>query len=125
MKKTIITALITLVAIAGVLWILGSRAVFIDVSPEKTVIAVIESHSAPIEQFNKDIGRAPTTSEGFESLLQPNKEIKEKWKGPYVPSIPLDPWARPFQYQYFDEKEEYVVFSFGADGVLSEDDIGR
>jgi len=53
----------------------------------------------------------------------------DRWRGPYLQEnrMPEDPWKRPYQYRYpgVRNKTGYDVFSFGPDGVESEDDIGN
>ena len=41
--------------------------------------------------------------------------------------VPKDSWGRPYQYKYPAERSsrEYDVYSFGKDGIESDDDIGN
>jgi len=54
------------------------------------------------------------------------KNVHEKWKGPYTPSdIPLDPWGRPYQYEYPTDKTSDgrpAIWSFGPDGPSANND---
>jgi general secretion pathway protein G len=76
-----------------------------------------------------DVGRYPTSEEGLKLLFQEPKkeEIKLKWKGPYIDFPIMDPWKNQYQYQFPGTKniESFDIFSFGPDGVLSDDDIGN
>lgn len=76
-----------------------------------------------------DLGRYPTTEEGLDLLFHEpaSDELKKKWKGPYIEFPLLDPWGNPFQYRNpgVRNKGSYDIFSFGPDGVPSDDDIGN
>ena len=83
-----------------------------------------------IERFHADVGRYPTTAEGFSVLLHaPEKDWVSGWKGPYLPEarIPKDPWNREYGYRVPARKPSlpYEVFSLGPDGKISDDDIGN
>ena len=79
----------------------------------------------PLVAYRIDTGDYPTTEEGFEALLQAPKSKTKLWKGPYIEEIPLDPWGNRYQYIYPGKMNEegFDVFSFGQDGITSEDDI--
>lgn len=74
-----------------------------------------------------DIGEFPSTSEGLKALVAAPDGKEEKWKGPYLTKLPLDPWNNPYQYQYPGTKNKngmkgYDIWSLGPDGVTSDDD---
>ena len=54
--------------------------------------------------YHKTMGRFPTEEEGFTPLL----------KARVVPEIPVDPWGRPYLYQFNNQRTGVV--SYGADG---------
>lgn len=67
-------------------------------------------------------GTYPTTEQGLEALrVQPTAPpVPENWKGPYLKrGLPKDPWGSPYQYRFPGEhnKEDYDLYSFGADGT--------
>ena len=74
------------------------------------------------------IGKYPSTEEGLNALLNAPESAGDRWKGPYVRSLPLDPWGNPYQYRYPAQKSKdgYDVWSMGPDGQNeTEDDIGN
>lgn len=68
-----------------------------------------------LDKFRLDVGRYPTAQEGLNALLT-NPGI-DNWDGPYVKSsLLMDPWKRPYQYQFPGSHGEYDLFSYGRDG---------
>ncbi|MEM7386142.1 MAG: type II secretion system protein GspG [Verrucomicrobiota bacterium] len=49
-----------------------------------------------------------------------------RWKK-MLEKVPLDLWRKPFQYRYpgIHNPDSFDVFSWGPDGIESEDDIGN
>ena len=75
-----------------------------------------------LDLYSLDTGSYPTTEQGLAALVtKPNiAPIPEGWKGPYLKKgIPKDPWGRAYLYRYPGEvnKEDYDLYSYGADGV--------
>jgi general secretion pathway protein G len=70
--------------------------------------------------YELDYGSFPSSAEGLDALL-----VKPSgWGGSYLEKMPLDPWGREYKYRYpGNHKEEYDLYSLGADGVESNDDI--
>lgn len=60
----------------------------------KVDISAIES---AIDQFEVDVGRYPTTEEGFQALLHEPKGVPH-WHGPYIKRLPVDPWGSAYVY---------------------------
>ena len=77
----------------------------------------IDQFESALALFRFEIGRYPTGSEGLQALVK-NPGI-ENWGGPYLesPSIPVDPWGRPYQYQSPGQHGDYDLWSEGADGA--------
>ncbi len=77
----------------------------------------IQSLETPLFAYQLKHGAFPTTEEGFAALVN-SGELKK---------IPEDPWKRPFQYRYPGEKNRggYDIWSYGPDGIESDDDIGN
>jgi len=79
-------------------------------------------------QYRMDMGSYPTTAEGLNALLNPPAGDKaSRWKGPYADTISPDPWGNAYQYcsPGVHNKSGYDVWSYGPDGVPSEDDVGN
>jgi general secretion pathway protein G len=74
-------------------------------------------------------GSYPTTQQGLAALLvKPSSPpTPANWKGPYLEQQPLDPWKRPYGYRYPGTHPplEYDLYSLGADGTASDDDLGN
>src|SRR5690242_6516489 len=51
-----------------------------------------------LRSFRSDTKRFPDTSEGLEALVLGSGIIG--WKGPYLESVPLDPWGHIYSYRY-------------------------
>ncbi len=87
------------------------------------------SYSAPLMAYKLAMGRYPTTEEGLIALIRAPESAGSKWKGPYIKGseVPSDPWGKPYQYLCpgVHNKDSYDLWSFGPDGVASDDDIGN
>ncbi|ATC65451.1 type II secretion system protein GspG [Nibricoccus aquaticus] len=83
----------------------------------------------PFESFRNDVGRYPTADEGLAALLFCPASLTKSWKGPYIDAekLPLDPWRREYRYRSPGIRSHcgYDLWSLGADGVESADDIGN
>jgi general secretion pathway protein G len=76
-----------------------------------------------LKLYELDNGRFPTTEEGLNALLTAPASAPN-WNGPYLEKKPLDPWGRPYQYRSPGQhRPDYDLYSFGPDGVESQDDI--
>lgn len=82
-----------------------------------------------VEAFKKDIGRYPNTHEGLLALYESPAGLESKWNkymlGYY--SEMKDRWGRHYVYicPGIQNPGKYDIFSLGADGLVSEDDIGN
>lgn len=81
-----------------------------------------------LDMYETDTGRYPTSDEGLEALIEPPAGLPDpdKWKGPYIKKMPVDPWSNPYQYIYPGELGErtFDLLSYGPDGSEgTEDDI--
>jgi len=78
-----------------------------------------------LRMYEMDRGKFPTTDQGLAALIE--KPIKAiNWK-PYLKRKPVDPWGREFYYISPGEMmpRSYDLYSLGADGEESEDDIAN
>lgn len=55
----------------------------------------------------------PNTGEGLAALVADGT----------LPHLPLDPWGRPYQFRNPGKIRAYELYSFGPDGVESNDDV--
>lgn len=87
----------------------------LDKSETTVVVAQVDSFTKAIDQYRLDMGEFPSNSDGLNVLVQAGSN-KEKWKGPYIKKIPVDPWGMPYQYRNPSEHNlNYDVFSTGKD----------
>jgi general secretion pathway protein G len=86
----------------------------------------INEYSKALELYKIDNGFYPTTDQGLLALIEkPESEpVPRKWK-PYLHTdhIGRDPWGRPYIYIQPGSERDYDLFSYGPDGIESEDDI--
>ncbi len=127
----------TLVELLVVIVILGvlSTIVAVNVLPAgdtakiqaaRTQISMLNS---ALQQYRLEIGSFPTENQGLEALVQQPSDLRraERYRaGGYLdkPSLPLDPWDRPYVYQNPGEFGAVDIYSLGPDGQPGNDDIG-
>lgn len=86
------------------------------------------SLATPMMAFKLSNGRYPTTEEGLNALVKAPDALKDRWDGPYIRSLPNDPWGNPYQYKFPAQKstDGYDIWSMGPDAQSdTEDDIGN
>ncbi|HUO04307.1 MAG TPA: type II secretion system major pseudopilin GspG [Candidatus Binataceae bacterium] len=77
-----------------------------------------------LDRYYLDNGYYPTTDQGLQALVaapSSGRTPQNYEQGGYVQGIPNDPWNNPYQYQ--SDGNNYVLKSFGPDGVESGDDV--
>jgi len=97
---------------------------------EAAAYADIEANlSTALDLYELDNGKYPATDQGLKALLQEpaTSPAPVHWNGPYLKKkrIPKDPWGAEYVYVSpgIHNTEEYDLYSFGSDGVESEDDV--
>ncbi|WOO40040.1 type II secretion system major pseudopilin GspG [Rubellicoccus peritrichatus] len=90
-------------------------------------IFVTQGVDPALMAFRLNTGRYPTTEQGLAALRTAPSGVGTKWKGPYIEKDAIDPWGNPYQYRYPGTRnpDKYDIWSLGADGVESADDIGN
>ncbi len=58
-----------------------------------------------LDMFRLDFGSYPNSLEGL---------LTEEQNGPYLKSVPNDPWGQPYGYQVAGNGEDYVITSSGG-----------
>ena len=121
--------ILLVMALLGGLVVLGLTQVgsILQGGQEDTVrIFVNDTMKASLFRYRIDNGRYPNSEEGLQALMTAPSGAKN-WKGPYMESLPADPWGSQYQYRSpgKNNTEGYDIFSFGGDGVESADDIGN
>lgn len=103
-KGRLVLAAITLPATAlafGLVYLTEDRTLSPTQRRARTDIRKLQTF---FQQHHRIMGRFPSEQEGFEPLIG----------GRLIPSVPVDPWNRPYLYR-FDGKKGHVL-SYGADG---------
>lgn len=87
----------------------------------------VKQIDTPLMAYRIQMGNYPSSEEGLQALKIAPAGKEKRWKGPYIKELPEDPWGHPYQYRNPGVKNlsSYDVWSFGPDGVQSEDDIGN
>jgi len=116
----------TLVELLVVLIILGLIAAFAVprviqyVGGAKTDSAKIqiERLSTTLDLYRLQVGHYPSEEEGLRALVERPADA-EQWDGPYLKKEDalVDPWGRPYVYQYPGEHGDYDLYTLGADGA--------
>jgi general secretion pathway protein G len=93
-------------------------------------IFVKQSVKLGLIPYKLDMGNYPNTEGGLKALIKAPSSQSSKWNGPYLEELPLDPWENPYQYRFpgtrnINGSKGYDVWSLGADGIVSTDDIGN
>lgn len=123
----------TLVEMLLVLFILGTLAAIVipklaGRSEEAREIAAqtqIKNFSTALDSFEIDNGYYPDGDDGLEDLIEEPKDANN-WHGPYLDSIPKDPWGIEYNYEYpgKHKKSGYDLSSNGPDErANTKDDI--
>lgn len=89
------------------------------IAKAKLEISEIEQQ---LDLFKLDVSRYPTTSEGIRALVENTNSIP-LWNGPYLKSLPKDPWGENYQYQNPGRNGTPDVFTLGPDKKPGGDDI--
>ena len=83
-----------------------------------------------LDAYRMDLGDYPMTGQGLQALLVPPGDVGDVSQGnwPYLKKEVLDPWGRPYQYEYPGRNNPYGpdIWSMGQDGASgTPDDIGN
>lgn len=123
-----IIVMVGILALLATLLITKTEGIFSSSQGTIAKIFVRDSLKTALERYRLDLGSYPTTAEGLAVLLTAPANASANWKGPYVDSLPPDPWGEPYQYRSpgTRNKSGYDLFTKGPDKTEgSEDDIGN
>lgn len=126
----------TLLEIMVVVVILGILATFVVPNvmgkPQEARIAKARSDIGALElavdSYKLDNFRYPTTDQGLEALVtRPDAEPQPRnWReGGYIKHLQKDPWGNDYRYLSPGARGAVDIYSLGADGVSSDDDVGN
>lgn len=94
---------------------------------EKAKVDIAQIGNA-LNMYKLDNFVYPTTDQGLQALVtKPTGTPAPKNYSPegYLPKAPVDPWGNPYQYLSPGVRGKIDIYSLGADGQQSEDDIGN
>jgi general secretion pathway protein G len=83
----------------------------------------ISTFGTALDAFEVDNGYFPKGKNGLNDLVQQPRDA-QNWKGPYLKSIPLDPWGHAYIYECPAKHNPtgYDLMSMGFDGRAGSDD---
>jgi general secretion pathway protein G len=112
---TLVEMLVVMVIISLIAALVGPRLFpKLGKGKQSAAKAQIELLGQGLDHFRLDTGRYPTTQEGLQALTV-NPGI-EKWDGPYLKKeVPVDPWGKPYHYEFPGMHGDYNLFSYGRD----------
>lgn len=125
--------LIEVMIVLFILVVIASAAVvatqtFLQQSKQRAAELFIKNMKTPLDMFQLNVGRYPTTEESLGALLAPPSSLADpsKWEGPYVEENvkDTDPWGNSYQYMYpgTHSTSRYDLWSVGPDGISDTDD---
>lgn len=96
---------------------------------ETAAEAGVATLQSTLIRYRTKTGMFPTTAQGLQAMVTrpTTNPIPKKWKELLNAKSIVDPWDNPYQYKKpgIHNKNSYDIYSFGPDGVESEDDIGN
>lgn len=125
--------LLEIMLVIGIIAIFVSSGIYllsgnVDLAKETRVDSDIKTISTQIKAYEMSNYTPPTTEQGLEALVEMPTAAPEprRWRK-LLEELPVDPWGRPYEYRSPGTRNPsgYDLFSLGADGVESDDDIGN
>jgi general secretion pathway protein G len=114
--------LLELLVVMGILAILTAIATpqlmgYFGKAKTQSAQIQIQSIGTALELYYMENGSYPSQSVGLKALVEPPPEATH-WNGPYLKKAQnlLDPWGRPYQYNYPAENGDYLIYSLGPTG---------
>jgi general secretion pathway protein G len=114
--------LLELLVVMGILAVLTAVATpqlmgYFGKAKMQSVQLQIENIGTALEMYYMENGAYPSASVGLKALVEATPEAP-RWNGPYLKKAKnlLDPWGRPYQYNYPGSDGQYEVFSLGPTG---------
>ncbi len=84
---------------------------------EKRVEADLRAVESAIKLYRLDNFAYPSEAQGLEALVT-EPSTARAWRGPYLESMPKDPWEMDYQYRNPSlHGRDFDIYSFGVDGV--------
>jgi general secretion pathway protein G len=122
--------LLELLVVMGILAVLTAFATpqlmgYFSKAKTQSVQLQIENIGTALELYYMENGSYPSASVGLKALVEATPEAP-RWNGPYLKKAKnlLDPWGRPYQYNYPVSNGEYEVYSLGPTGKAASASAG-
>jgi general secretion pathway protein G len=114
--------LLELLVVMGILAVLTAVATpqlmgYFGKAKTQSVQLQIENIGTALELYYMENGSYPSAGVGLKALVEATPEAPH-WNGPYIKKVKnlLDPWGRPYQYNFPTANGDYEVYSLGANG---------
>src|SRR6478609_2411075 len=114
--------LLELLVVMGILAVLTAVATpqlmgYFGKAKTQSVQLQIENIGTALELYYMENGSYPSASVGLKALVEATPEAPH-WNGPYLKKAKnlLDPWGRPYQYNYPGSDGQYEVYTMGPTG---------
>ena len=124
-ELVIVITIIAVLAGSGVYLIVG----FVDDAKYQRVDSDLKALDLALKSYERgNYFKPPTQDQGLQALVErPTGDPQpERWRA-YLDEMMLDPWGQEYQYRVPAQRstKKYDIFTYGEDGVESEDDVGN
>lgn len=124
-ELVIVITIISVLAGSGIYLVIG----FVDDAKYGRVDSDLKALDLALKAYERNnYFKPPTQEQGLMALVErPTGDPQpERWRA-YLEEPMLDPWGNEYQYRIPAQKSDkkYDIFSFGEDGVESDDDVGN
>ena len=114
---TLIEILVVVAIIGLLVGVVGPKVIGIWNSQQSKAARIqIDEIDKSLQVFKLDVGRYPTNAEGLQALVT-KPDSTTGWNGPYMKSMPNDPWGNPYRYANPGPDGGVQVLSLGADNA--------
>lgn len=124
---TLLELLVVLAILALLAGLVGPRVLeYLGSAKTDTAQIQLKNIEAGLDLFRLDVGRYPTEQEGLDALMEQPPDVA-RWRGPYLKSKDalVDPWGHPYRYRIPGDKQDFEVYSLGADNAEGGDGENR
>lgn len=124
-ELVIVITIISVLAGSGIYLVIG----FVDDAKYGRVDSDLKALDLAVKAYERNnYFKPPTQEQGLMALVErPTGDPQpERWRA-YLEEPMLDPWGNEYQFRFPAQKssKKYDLFSFGEDGVESDDDVGN
>lgn len=112
--------LLVVIVIIGLLAAYVGPKYFAQLGKSEVTVAraQIGAFEKALDTYRLDMGRYPNAQEGLSVLVANQTSEGSNWNGPYLKSIPVDPWGHSYQYTPPGANADYQIQSLGRDGQI-------